>query len=76
LAIHGSGPGAVYLNHSGDLTLSASSHVGNNAPVSISASNNLNAASLNTGGSDLMLTAGQPVDCFQPAQRYQVPMSR
>ncbi|MFC7514881.1 filamentous hemagglutinin N-terminal domain-containing protein [Herbaspirillum sp. GCM10030257] len=54
----GGAPDKVYINHTGAATL-ASSFIGANAPVAISASDNLSVTSINTGTSDLKLSAGK-----------------
>lgn len=54
----GSAQDKVYINHTGAATL-ASAFIAANAPVAISASDNLSVTSINTGTSDLKLSAGK-----------------
>jgi filamentous hemagglutinin family protein len=58
IGIAGATPNKVYINHTGAATL-ASFYIGTNAPVEISASDNLTVTSINTGTSDLKLSTGK-----------------
>ena len=58
IGVSGTGPSAVYLTHTGDATLDPTSTFSANAPVSVTASNNLTATTINSGTSNLDLSAG------------------
>lgn len=51
----GTGPSAVYLSHTGNLSFSSFNYTAPNAPIEIAASGNLAAPALNTGTANLTL---------------------
>ncbi len=58
IGFNATGPGAVYLAHTGDATLQQVFTTGAATPVNISATNNLIATNINAGAADLNLAAG------------------